>query len=511
VSGVNSAGDWFVNTYGAGGALLATSLRASGTNGLVQVAAVNPSLATDVVPLGWLQSASGAPNVGVQRADTGGGLRTIYARAREDMRVTDFYDGVSDANHPNSRMTGFNNTFDDTPYFQKASDAARALRETRIRMPRSFYRVASNGLSLTLRNGAEWIGDGHSEGGVMTGLTSSGTTFGEDASGTWIKSNSQTAKITNDGGWPRGGAFRNVAFVQDHAVPTSGWTPTTYANPIFDFQSMQGAFTFENVRFHAVYKAINSYLSGRLQLKNIQSQVFSSLLVVDRALDKIRVNGGIDDWSFWSTDTNVLQYTQASRDLITLGRCDGFYADGLFGICGSKTVRIVDNGYGTTTVFSVDQLYSDLTGTALSVEAAGFRGRVNLLNGQCEGITLSGHGLPGSSAVNFTSAANGGLLDIGTLRAERFGAYGINNLSNSLIGVGHHTYFSADGTLWNSPITPIRLIARESFSGGVIVGDEASAERTLSGHDTPVPEGSSGVSAPNFYKSADGSVRWRQS
>jgi hypothetical protein len=66
--------------------------------------------------------------------------------------------------------------------------------------------------------------------------------------------------------------------------------------------------------------------------------------------------GGIDDWSFWSTDKSVLQYTQASRDLITLGRCGGFYADGLFGICGSKTVRIVDDGYATTMVFSVDQL-----------------------------------------------------------------------------------------------------------------------------------------------------------
>ena len=414
----------------------------------------DPSSGAHLVRLSWLQGAAGAQNLGYQHPSTGGGLRTYYARAREDMRVTDFYSGVSSGNMPQARTNFL--SFDDTPYFQAAINACRNLGITRLRIPSSFYRIASDGTGLDINCAVDLFGDSHIESGAFGGSPITGGA-GEAAIGTWVKCQPANGAqgIVLGSGAARGARFRDFAITQDHPQPTSGWAPNNY-DYVFRAENTLGSAVFD-VPLIGVNKGISIFYCGRVDIPHLKGQCFNTALRVDKMYDALDI-GVVHLWTYWTSDSRVINYQQNNLYAINMGRCDGGKAGRALILGANRGLNVSDFGYGTTTDFRYSVFQAEEAKYGLVVDAQAQNLTFGFFKAQGQDYTNNSIAIPGSIGVWATTNANGGRINLGTAKIERQAMNGIRNESNMAIRCAElaaSAWTSGSGALWYSPTTPI--------------------------------------------------------
>jgi hypothetical protein len=134
-----------------------------------------------------------------------------------------------------------------------------------------------------------------------------------------------------------------MAFCQDHPKPQPGWAPTPY-KPVFTLDNIGNETDWQGLYFHAVYDAISDVNSARLHFADIRGQVFHRFLTgpsgyLDGLLD-LSDGAGFHFWPYWSTDTNVLAWTERNGVVFDIGRMDGFQVANFFALGYRSCLRL---------------------------------------------------------------------------------------------------------------------------------------------------------------------------
>lgn len=194
--------------------------------------------------------------------------------------------------------------------------------------------------------------------------------------------------FTLTGAAVRGAAFENLAVFQQHPPPpaSGSWTPTAFPC-VFTLENTAGEVAFRNVFLLAINRGVCSHLSGRLTLRGVSGQVFTSLAEVDKSYDADRYVD-LHIWPYWSSTAPVMAYTQANTDTLRLSRVDTPLADRVF-VFGVRSaahfLRSADEGAntgGVTTKLLAGTIGCDFVARCLWVEAPGVTWQIGRLMAQ---------------------------------------------------------------------------------------------------------------------------------
>jgi hypothetical protein len=206
-------------------------------------------------------------------------------------------------------------------------------------------------------------------------------------------------------------------FETGHPAPGLGWAPAVHDWTIRNENTI-GSLFLTRVHFHNVYRGVNTVQAHRPQYEDITGQFFFRAFAFDAIYDLGKMDG-LAMWTFWSEQTDVLQWTQANSIGLTLLRVDGLWVDRIFGICQLQTVycgasAVATGGPG---VINIGGLYSDFSGRALVVDVTAAFVTVNSLFhlGQ-KWPAAPVASLPGSCGVHIASGTNS-LVQIGNFRS----------------------------------------------------------------------------------------------
>lgn len=292
---------------------------------------------------------------------------------------------------------------DDGPAFQAAIDALAAGRGGTLLLGPRHYRIASpvvvSGVAVTLQ----------------------GAGFAESPSagdGSWIVIDATGfTPFTFTGAGARGSVVRDLAVRQSHAAAqTAAWAPTGY-DYVFRVVDCLGGVDFENLFLCAVNKGIYSSNSGRLNIQRLRGQVFTAGVEIDAGRDAARIHH-VHFWTFWSSDDDVVRWTQQNGDALLLRRCDGVFLDDLFALGMRSMVRLAPSvtDTGATGKLYLGSAYADFVKWGVWVEANGVTGQIASLTTQSALFNGGGAALPGGGGLRIDGA--GAQIQIGNLRVD---------------------------------------------------------------------------------------------
>ncbi len=345
--------------------------------------------------------------------------RTLAARAADVFNVLD-YGAVADG------------STDIGPALNAiAAKLGSAATSNVIYFPNGVYRLAS---AVTFAGTAPiLVGQGFSQGPGAVGT------------GTWIKID-QTGftPITFSGTNARGAKVRDLAFYQTHPAPAVGWAPTPY-DYVFRVQDALGEVTFDNVLFAGVNRGIYADNSGRLHIKDVQGQFYTTGIEIDDCYDIPRI-GRLHAWTFATSAPSVVAYQEANADAVLMRRADGIFVGDLFVLGMYSALRLSNGANGVTTKAYVSNLYADFVNHGLLVDGPGSDIQIANMTSQNNDQTNSGTTLPSGHAIwiNTTNATvqvgnlfskltagpavqvdgSGNRVNVSNLRANTFGTPG---------------------------------------------------------------------------------------
>ncbi len=262
------------------------------------------------------------------------------------------------------------------------------------------YRIATaiavNGVSVRLQ------GVGFSEGAAP----------GE---GTWFTAdNPAITPFTFTGTAARGSAVRDIAVREIHLPGGPGWAPTNYGF-FFRVEDCFGAIDFDNVLLASVNRGIFCRNSGRLDIRRLRGQVFTTGLELDEMFDVPRIQS-LHFWPFWSASDHVVRWQQQNGDAMVFRRCDGVFVDQSFVLGYRSMFRFASSPAGVTSKFNIGQSYADFVRHGIWVEADDVDGQVDAMTVQCELFNAAGAPLPGSVGVLLGGARS--RIQVGSLRID---------------------------------------------------------------------------------------------
>jgi hypothetical protein len=229
------------------------------------------------------------------------------------------------------------------------------------------------------------------------------------STGTWIKiaSNAFTpASYLGNG--PQGSGFCNMAITQVHPIPGVGWEPTVYP-PVFNCNDVAGEMFFDDLYTPGVYKLVDSFYSGRLNMNRWRGQSFLYTAKVEGAYDCCHFDN-FHDWPFWSQNKYVMKWTQENGDTLLWGRVDTPFADSMFSFAKRSTIHTynsVDDPANPTvhpggypSLVNIGSIVADYSKYGpVWIESTDFSG--NIGNWVCQGEAVSltaseplGNGIP---------------------------------------------------------------------------------------------------------------------
>lgn len=310
-----------------------------------------------------------------------------------------------------------NGLADDAPAIQAAINALKAAGGGVLQFGPRIYRLASpiviNGVTVTLQ------GAGFTEGPA-------------EANGTWFKID-QTGftPFTFSGSMARGSIVRDIAVRQYHAAPSATWAPTNY-DYVFRVQDCLGAVDFENVFLVAVNRGIWCDNSGRMSIKRLRGQVFTSGVEVDRCYDICRLEH-VHFWSFQTNDGNILAWQQANQDALIFRKVDGVFLDDIFVLGARSTLRFSSSTSGVTTKFYASNIYADFSKYGVWIDGNGVEGQIANMTTQSERLNPA-DGTPVVGAVGIQIDGSNTRVQIGNLRIDdaESNAVRVNGSNNRL-------------------------------------------------------------------------------
>ncbi len=237
-------------------------------------------------------------------------------------------------------------------------------------------------------------------GATMVRLQGAGFTEGPGAGqGTWLTvDGTGFVPFTFTGVAARGSAVCDIAVQQAHPAPSGpGWAPTAYPH-VFRVEDCLGGVDFDNVFLARVHRGIYCRNSGRLDVRRLRGQVFTTAVEVDEAYDVPRLHN-LHLWTFWSADENVVRWSQANGDALVFRRCDGVFVDQAFVLGYRSMFRFGASAAGRTSKFYIGQAYADFVRHGVWIEADGTDGQISGLTTQGEVFGAGGAPIAGASGI----------------------------------------------------------------------------------------------------------------
>jgi hypothetical protein len=253
--------------------------------------------------------------------------------------------------------------------------------------------------------------------GTMVRLQGAGFTEGPGAGqGTWLSiDGTGFTPFTFTGVAARGSAVRDIAVQQTHAAAlNASWAPTNYPF-VFRVEDCLGGIDFDNVFLVRVNRGIYCRNSGRLDIRRLRGQVFTTGVEIDECLDVPRIHN-LHFWTFWTSDTHVVRWQQANGDALVFRRCDGVFVDQAFVLGYRSMFRFSASAAGNTTKFYIGQAYADFVKYGVWIQANGTDGQISNLTTQGEIFNAGGTPIAGSAGI-LVDASNT-RLQVGNLRVD---------------------------------------------------------------------------------------------
>ena len=182
-------------------------------------------------------------------------------------------------------------TTDDGPAIQAAVNDLKAKGGGTLSFGPKVYRIAS---AVVLD-------------GATVRLQGAGFTEGAGpGQGTWLRITSTGfTPFTFTGSNSRGAGIRDIAVQQTHGATLDGsWAPTAYDH-VFRVEDCLGGVDFDNVFLGNVNRGIYCRNSGRLDIRRLRGQVFTTGIEIDQCYDIPRIHN-VHFWTFWSANANVV-------------------------------------------------------------------------------------------------------------------------------------------------------------------------------------------------------------
>ena len=241
--------------------------------------------------------------------------------------------------------------------------------------------------------------------------------------GTWLViDGTGFTPFTFTGVTARGSAVRDIAVQQNH--PTSfgpSWAPADHPF-VFRVEDCLGGVEFDNVLLARVNRGIYCRNSGRLDIRRLRGQVFTTGVEIDECLDVPRIHN-LHFWPFWSADDSVVRWSQANGDAMVFRRCDGVFVDQAFVLGYRSMFRFAASPAGApaeragvTTKFYIGQAYADFVKHGVWIEANGTDGQIANLTTQ--GEIFNAGGAPVAGGAGILVDASNTRLQIGNLRVD---------------------------------------------------------------------------------------------
>ncbi len=199
--------------------------------------------------------------------------------------------------------------------------------------------------------------------------------------GTWIHITDTSLQPFLIAGTPAAGkgGFFDMGFYNDQPVAGAGWAPSAYQYPIAISSGGQDL-EFRDLLFYNTTHCISMLTTGRVTFDNISGQPFGTCLTFDNVLDIVYLDH-IHLWPFWTSNSDVLKYTQQNIDAIVFQRADSPMIGRVFTLGYRSAIKFASSGNGVTTGFQIDELQSDVgkygvwvTGTNTQGHISSFRG-----------------------------------------------------------------------------------------------------------------------------------------
>lgn len=234
--------------------------------------------------------------------------------------------------------------------------------------------------------------------------------------GTWFRiTTTGFTPFTFTGVNSRGAGVADIAVQQTHnAAQTASWAPTGY-DYVFKVVDCLGGVDFDNVFLGNINKGIFCTNSGRLDIRRLRGQVFTTGVEIDQCYDVPRLHS-VHFWTFWSANPFVIAWQQANGDALVFRRADGVFIDQAFALGYRSLFRFAGSAAGVTTKFYIGQAYADFVKYGLWLEAGGTDGQVANLTSQNEIFEGAGAPLPGSAGIQVDGSNT--RVQIGNLRID---------------------------------------------------------------------------------------------
>lgn len=269
--------------------------------------------------------------------------------------------------------------------------------------------------------------------GATVRLQGAGFTEGPSpGQGTWLRiTTTGFTPFTFTGVNSRGAGIRDIAVQQTHAAAqVPGWAPTDY-DFVFRVTDCLGGIDFDNVFLSNVNRGIHCRNSGRLDIRRLRGQIFTTGIEIDECLDIPRIHS-VHFWTFWTSSIPILAWQQANADAMVFRRCDGVFIDQAFVLGYRSMFRFAGSAAGVTTKFYIGQAYADFVQYGVWVEASGTDGQIANFTSQNEIFGAAGAPLAGSSAIRVDGSNT--RVQVGNLRVDAVedNAVRINGTGNRL-------------------------------------------------------------------------------
>ncbi len=130
-----------------------------------------------------------------------------------------------------------------------------------------------------------------------------------------------------------------------NATAVAAWTPVALAPVITAFNST--GIYLHHLMFDGVYQGISADLSGRATIDDIYGQGFNGLVQVHHSYDSDHI-GLIHDWPYWSSNSNVLAYTEQHEDTLLIGREDTAFIGDIFSFASNQGIQFAYDAAGAS-------------------------------------------------------------------------------------------------------------------------------------------------------------------
>lgn len=310
----------------------------------------------------------------------------------------------------------FDASLDVAPAFLAAKNHCVLTGKSKCKVPAGGYPWRS---AVNLSGGAV----------IFEGDGCSFTASDVNSKGTWIKIESSAfTPVTYDNNNAAGSGFCNMAITQTHPTPASGWAPTVYP-PVFNCNNVAGEMFFDDLYTPAVYKLVDSFYSGRLNMNRWRGQSFKYTAKIEGAYDSCHIDDW-HDWPYWSQNTNVMAWTQQNGTSLEMGRCDTPFCDNMFSYAKIATIHTYNSVVGplgaatqpggNAALVSFGKITSDASKYGgVWIESDNFTGHIENYVTQGESVP-QGTGVPVTGGYGLKVTGLNARFSIGKIHCERY-------------------------------------------------------------------------------------------